>query len=293
MVVDSARDLRSGALVLHPHAGWLALSALVVLANFALLIASWLYIVSGLSGRSIPFFGGARIWFISSLGSLLPGRVWGIIQMGAMSVDVGISPTAAAGASIINAGVNIATGMAIGLITSSPIIASLLVEHRVAAWTAWLIAGIAVAGILALPILVPWGFGWLRRRGMAVPEQRLPPRIIAVAAFANLAAWFLYGAAFLCLNRGLVDPAAHSITQHTAAFTTSYVIGYMMIVAPAGIGFREASLQQILLAAGMATAAQATALTLISRIWLLIIQLLPALIFLAYRRPPNEKDPAG
>jgi hypothetical protein len=48
-----------------------------------------------------------------------------------------------------------------------------------------------------------------------------------------------------------------------------------------------------MVAAGMATPAQAGAVAVVSRLWQLIIIILPALIFLAYRRPPNEKDPAG
>jgi hypothetical protein len=49
-----------------------------------------------------------------------------------------------------------------------------------------------------------------------------------------------------------------------------------------------------LVSANLATQPQALALVVVSRFWLLIIQVLPALVFLAYRRrPSNEKDPAA
>jgi len=276
--------------VLHVSPGWLVLSAVIVLSTNALLIWAWLYLVAGLSGGSIPFLRGARIWFVSNLGTLLPGKVWSIVQMGAMSVEAGINPVAAGAASIINTAVNIATGLAIGAITSAPIIASYL---GVAAWLSWLLASVALVGVLALPVLVPWGFRVLRRFGVRAPDAEAQPRIIAVAAFANVASWFMYGAAFLCLDRGFVDPAAQSVVQHTAAYTTSYVIGYIVLIAPGGLGVREEFLKAVLLAAGMSTAAQATALSVVSRLWMLTMMVLPALIFLAYRRPSNEKDPAG
>src|SRR4051812_22383313 len=99
-------------------------------------------------------------------------------------------------------------------------------------------AALTVVGVLALPLLVPWGLRQLRHFRLDVPDTRVPALTIAIAAFANVASWFLYGLAFLCLNRGLVDPGARSAIQHTAAYTTSYVIGYLVLIAPGGLGAR-------------------------------------------------------
>jgi len=110
MVVDAIRDVRQGDLVLHVRAEWLALSGAGILLTYLLLIWAWRYIVAELSGVKLEYLTAARIWFISNLGSQLPGRVWGIIQMGTMSADVGVNPVAAGTASIINTAVNIATG---------------------------------------------------------------------------------------------------------------------------------------------------------------------------------------
>lgn len=290
MVVHSVDDIRSGNLVLHLRPGWLALSAAAVLATFAVLIWSWLYVLAGLSGKSIRFMAGARIWFVSGLGTLLPGRVWGIVQMTAMSTESGINPVASAAAAIINAAVNIATGMAVGVIAGAPILAAYFGER---AWFAWVLAAVAVIGVLALPALVPWAFRVARRFGLRVPEVDMPKRVIAMSAVANVVSWFTYGAAFLCLNRGVVDVAAASVTQHTAVFATSYVLGYLAIPVPAGMGVREKSLTGVMIVAGLATPAAAQAISLVSRLWLLIILVLPALVFLAYRRSPNEKDSAA
>jgi glycosyltransferase 2 family protein len=288
MVVDSVEAIQRGDLTLHMRVEWLALSAAAVLAAYGVLIWSWLYLLAGLSGQSVPFLTGARIWFVSNLGVWVPGKIWGIVQMSAMSVEQGINPVAASAASIINTAVHIACGMAVGVITATGIAALYLGG----AARAWALAGLAMLGILLLPWLIPWAFRFARRRfNASVPDERTPPRLIVVSVIANVAAFILYGAALLCLNKGLVDPDAASLVQHTAAYATSYVIGYMVLFAPGGIGFRERSLQAVLLAGGMATPMQATALSLISRLWLLIIQVLPALIFLAYRRPRvDEKD---
>ena len=290
MVVDAVKDVRGGDLVLHLRPQWLLLSGLFVLATYFLLIGAWVYIVAGLAGQRIRYLEAARIWFVSNLGTLLPGRIWGIVQMGAMSVEAGINPVVAGAASIINAAVNISTGMAVGVIAGTPI---LIARYGDAARWAWIPATLAVIAIVGLPVLIPFAFRIARKFGLRVPEQRLPWRLIAVSAAANVVAWCMYGIAFLFLNRALIDLPSYGIIQHIAVNATSYVAGYLFIPSPAGLGVRESTLQAMMVAAHMAEPAQAGAVAVVSRLWQLIIQVLPALIFLAYRRPPNEKDAAA
>jgi hypothetical protein len=292
MVVRAVQDVRGGQLALHLRPGWLVLSAGAVLLAYLVLIRTWVYIVTGLSGQTLGFVVAARIWFVSNLGTLLPGRIWGIVQMGAMSAEQGISPVAAGAASVINAAVNIASGMAVGAISGAPIIATYLGWPR--AYSA-IVAVLAVIGVCLLPVLLPLAFRIARDQfGASVPTDRPPARVIVVSAMANMVAWVLYGVAFLCLARGVVDGVGGSVWDHTAAFATSYVIGYLAFISPAGLGFREKALTYVLTASGLAAAPQALALSLVSRLWLLIIQVLPALLFLAYRRrPPNEKAATG
>ena len=291
MMVDSVRAVQRGDLKLTVRPAWLALSALFVVVTYCVLIASWLYILAGLSGKRVPFLTGARIWFISNLATLLPGRVWGIIQMSAMSAEQGISPVAAGAASVINAAVNIACGMAVGVIAGTGIVASYFGDR---AWLAWGITAAAILGVVLLPVLIPATFRFARRRFNArVPDEGTPARLIAVSVIANVASWFLYGAAFLCLTRGILDLPSRSFIEHTAANATSYVVGYLALFVPMGMGVREVTLQEILQLAGMASHTQSVAVSVASRLWLLIIQVVPALIFLAYRRPRHEKDPAA
>jgi hypothetical protein len=291
MVVDSVRDIRSGELVLHLRVGWLLASGAFIAATYFLFVWTWLYIIRGLSGQRIRYGEGAKIWFISNLSQqVIPFRVWGILQMAAMSVEAGINPVSSTAASVINTAVNIATGMGVAVVAGSPILAAYFVEY--ASWL-WTVAGLALVGVLLLPVLIPWAFRFARRFSAKIPEQQLPPRLIAVSVVANVIGWGLYGLAFLCLNRAIVDLPRYDVVQHIAVNATSYVIGYLTIVVPAGLGVREKTLQGVMLVADMANPAQANAVSLVSRLWQLIILVLPALIFLAYRRPSHEKDAAA
>ena len=61
--------------------------------------------------------------------------------------------------------------------------------------------------------------------------------------------------------------------------------GYIALFAPGGIGVREGVLLSLLAAAGLETGAKGSALVIVSRLWLTIIEAAPGLILLAVRRP--------
>jgi hypothetical protein len=235
---------------------------------------------------------GARIWFISNLGKYVPGKVWQIIQMGLMSTEQGIDPVSSTAAAIVNAGVNVAMGLAVGVVAGSSLFDRILEPYHLV-WLGRPVAVLAMAGVILLPILLPWAFRVANQRlGIAAPIDGTPTRAIVVASLANVMAWALYGAAFQCLIHGLLGNAPASYEQYTGAFAISYVIGYIILIAPGGLGIREVALTVALTAGGMSTAVEASAITVASRIWLVVIDVLPALLFLAYRpRPTDENDP--
>jgi hypothetical protein len=75
------RDYRHTALVIHPDWRYIALSGIVVLATYALLIEVWRRIL-GEWHATISFADAARIWCVSNLGKYVPGKVWQILPWG-------------------------------------------------------------------------------------------------------------------------------------------------------------------------------------------------------------------
>lgn len=266
-----------------------------MLTAYALLIWTWLYVVTALSGKTIPFRVGARIWFISNLGKYIPGKVWQIVQMGIMSTEQGIDPISSTTAAIVNAGVNVGCGLAISVIAGKSIFDRVL-EPIGYAWLGRPLIVAAVICVCLLPFLLPYLFRFAHDRfGVAAPLEKPPTRAIAVSVVTNLVAWVLYGAAFKALILGILGTAQGSLADYTAAFALSYVVGYLFFLAPGGIGIREGTLISILVAVPLATAPEASAISVASRLWLVVIEIVPALLFLAYRRRPiDEKaNPAG
>lgn len=267
------------------HVDWtlVALSGGVVLVSYAVLIWTWQRTVRAW-GEDLSFPDGARIWFVSNLGRYVPGKVWQIGAMGVMAQRVGVSPVAAVGSSLVVSIVNVITGVAVATACGAGSLGA-------PAWTVPLTVVLSV-GVVATPWILPQAarlLGRLLRRDIVAP--RLPPSAVWFAAGGCAVAWLLYGAAFRLLHVGLLGPTG-DLLRSTAAFTGSYIIGFLFLFAPGGIGVREATLQDLLGRLGIASGADAWLVVLASRAWLTILEIVPGLLFLAFGRrtpaPPSN-----
>jgi uncharacterized membrane protein YbhN (UPF0104 family) len=291
--VKAIRDVRSNPADLHIGATWIVLAAVAILAAFGILIFAWRYLLVALSGRQLPFIAAARIWFVSNLSIYIPaGPGWQVVQMSVLSSEQGSGAVPAGAAAILNAAINIATGIGVAAVAGSSLLASYLGDT---AWIGWVLAAVGIAAICALPALLPVAMRFAQGRlHRDVPLVTPAPRVIFIAAAANVLTWIIYGLSlqFLCI--GITGHYAGSPWQFTAAFAAAYVVGYLWFIFPGGLGPREAVMTGALLAAGLASQTQASLVVVASRLVLIIVQVIPALLFLAYRRRlPNEKAAAG
>jgi hypothetical protein len=123
----------------------------------------------------------------------------------------------------------------------------------------------------------------------------LPPRAVGFAAIGNVAAWIIYGVAFQMLARGVLGAAPGPTSSYVAVYTTSYIFGYLVLFAPAGVGFRESAMILMMPAAGLANPGDAAIMAVASRLWLTLLETVPGLLFLALHKlssaPPNSPTP--
>ena len=269
-------ELTTAAAAARPRWSLLALSALLVLANYALLIGAWRVVLGGWEGRMrIGYWESARIWTISNLGRYVPGKVWAMGSMALMVQEHGISGVAAVGSSILIMLINTVAGFVVLAATGAPVL------HVPTAGTVAIIA--IGAGVLLSPQLLPWLGGVaakLTKREIAIP--RLPHRAIWIAALISAASWVVYGLAFRVLVGGVLGRAPGALGFYVAVFTGSYLIGFLALIVPGGIGVREVVMGTALRQAGFTTG-EAVLLVVASRVWLTILEILPALLFLAHR----------
>ena len=99
-------------------------------------------------------------------------------------------------------------------------------------------------------------------------------------------AWVSYGIAFWLLAQGLIADRTLPLTLATGAFTLGYILGWLALFAPGGVGVRE--LVFVGLLAPSLGSAGALAVSLGSRVLLTAMEAAAALITLPLRHRAQE-----
>ena len=265
----------------------IALSAVPVVVAYALLIHVWRAMLAEWresAGTPLSYREAARIWFVSNLGRYVPGKIWQIATMSVMAQRRGVSPVAATGSSLIVNLANIASGFVIVLATGAVVFGAFAESGPRAGL---LLAGILTAGLVLLPAIFSWIsplVAQLTRQRVTLP--RIPARVVFLAALGTAAAWLLYGVAFQVFSGSLVR-ATGATHSYIAAYTASYLIGYLALFTPGGLVVREAMLVASLTTLGLLTAPEAWLVAIASRLWLTVLEIGPGLLFLLL---PGERS---
>ncbi len=258
---------------------WILLSGVVVLAVHALLVQTWRVLLSGWGG-TLSFGAAVRIWTISNLGKYLPGKVWSIGAMGVLAQREGVSGVAAGGAALLNALLNVGAGFGVIALSGATEM------HRVAPWirnAAWVCSAIFLVGVALLPRLLPALSARIARwRGVPVVDRQLPARTVWLVTGLHALSWVGYGLAFVTFTRGVLPSIAGAASLFIAVYAASYLLGYLMLFAPGGLGVREGTMVWLLVTLGLALQPDAMLLTLASRIWLTVVEVLPGLVALFF-----------
>jgi len=270
------------------HPDWIAISRSCVLVclSYLVLIQTWRQTVQAW-GERLSFADASRIWFISNLGKYVPGKVWAIAAMGTLAQEAGVSPVAAIGSSLVVQLVNILTGFGVFAVAGAQVM------NLPGGTTASLVS----LGLLVLltPWLVPLGVRALNKvSGRQFAEPHLPPSAIWWAGAGTALAWAMYGVAFQWFAAGISGGATAGTTgDWIAIFVGSYLLGFVAIFAPGGIGVREGAMKVALEQSGLAVGALANLLMLASRLWLTVLEIIPGVLFLLIRPAARRGSSSG
>lgn len=279
-------EVQQSARALDIRWPWILAASAMVLATYAMLIQSWRMLLSGWGGH-LPYGKAAQIWTVANLGRYLPGKVWSITALGVLSSRAGVSGVAAAGASVLGTLLNIGAGFGVAVIFGGPLLDAVSPGLQRVSWVA---AVLFVLGVLALPFVLPVMLDrFARWRGLPLAEQHLRNRDVWSAALLNSLAWVGYGVAFACFTRGVL-PIVTDVPLYIAVYTASYLVGFLALFAPGGIGFRELALSALLVAGGAAGQGDAAVLGATSRVWLTVLEVLPGLIGLLVMTPNDRAE---
>ncbi len=270
-------DVRAVAAASQLRWGWIVLASAIVLATYAMLIASWRLLIAGWGGQ-LRYGAAVRIWTIANLGRYVPGKLWSVGALGLLARKEGVSGVTAAGAAILGTLLNVGAGIGILALSGSRVLAVFQPWMQV---VAIIVSAGFVLGTLLLPRLLPPVLGAVARwRGVSPPDAALPAGTLWAATGINAVSWLGYGLAFAAFTRGVAPQVIVIPSLFIVIWTASYLGGYLALFAPAGIGVRDVALTGGLVALGLAGSAEATWITLASRVWLTVLEVAPGLLAL-------------
>jgi glycosyltransferase 2 family protein len=275
------QSLRTQPIEWHFSTGWIALSVLVVFIAYGGLIEAWRRVVLSM-GERLEFFQATRIWFLASLGKYVPGKLWAVAGAAILAQRAGVDPSVAVAGALVLQALALASGAVAVAVTARE--AFQAVGPGVVP-LALVIVALSVSGIVMLgsqPLLDRIN----RILPASLPRLRaVGPMMLAAAFVANLFAWGAYGLALVFLAKGLLPDLHLGLLQAIGVFTCSYLVGFIAVFAPGGLGPRESVF--LLMLAGEIGLKPAAALALASRLLLTGTEVLPAVPLLLQRRPPN------
>lgn len=275
-----------GQAVPDPSAWLLAGSVVVLLSGMGASAWAWGAMARELGGDAPRLLDSMRIVFSANLGRYLPGRIWQVAGLAILARRQGVPPAVSVTAAVL------------GQVFALAAVAALAAPALVGLGGGWGTAGVAALGtavVLALVLTIP---GVLRTgvhlafRLAREPTDRVPPfgPLFALRWMAvYLISWIVYGAAFIMLVRGLGIQAGG--VALASSFSAAYLMGYVAVFAPAGIGVREGFLVAFL---DSHIGPAALGVALIARVWITLAELGSAAPFALWEvaRTGREGAPA-
>ena len=263
---------------------FLVLSVALLFVTFAIAASLWSRNLVEFGERRVGVAEGAAILLIANLGRYVPGKILALAGVAVLARRRGMSGVRATGAAVTAQMVNLLGAAAVGgwVVVWS---AGISEVWKVAAGVA-IVAGLA--GFLyfgGAGVLLRWV---LRRSGhtgdLPDPSGRSLLRLLP----GYIGNWVVHGAAFVCLSRGLGLDIGFGVG--TTAFAAAYFMGYVVMIAPGGIGVRESGLT-VLLTPILGFEASFV-LAALQRVWITAAELLGAATGAFMLRRPTVATPS-
>lgn len=248
----------------------LALLGALVAGSAALVVtgATWVQLHRS-AGGELATGEGIVVWLASNLGRYVPGKVWQLAGLATYVRGRGDSGAAALASSLALQAITLLTGAAFGIVLGAPALGL--------ASDAWprLVLLLVVLAVLVHPRIVRALTGLAARVIREEAPTRSPQMGSLVrAAVALCIVWCLYGAGFWLLLHGVAGDLDLPLGRATGVFASSYVAGYLVLVAPGGLVAREGVMTTLLVALRAAPWGVAAGLAGFARLWSIATELL-------------------
>jgi uncharacterized membrane protein YbhN (UPF0104 family) len=262
------------------HFQWLLLfvAFLFLALNFLIGAYAWKRILSYFREK-ISLRQSIQIIAYALLGKYLPGKVWAIFGRIYLAKEIGIAERHSALSVVIETAYLLISALALFVI-------SLFFYPSLLAKTYLLLILIPITIIMLVPSIFNRVVNFLLARIKQAPvDFRVGLKQALVLFLLYLSAWIVAGIGLYSLIISFYPLGWKALFIFPGAFSLSWIIGFIVIFAPGGLGVREGLFA--LLIAPIVPEALNIVISLISRIWITISEILIFLfvfLFIKLRR---------
>lgn len=252
------------------------------LANVLLAMMSWRAVMADL-GSPLHVRDAARIYLVGQVGKYVPGGVWNLLAAAELGRDHGIPRRRTVAAMLVTVLLGVTMGVLLALVLLPFAPGTLFSRFWWASAVAPLLLVVIHPAVLNRLLAVV-----LRLTRRDPLDGATSIRGTAVAAVWAIVSWFAVGIQVWLLATALGAPAdVPTLALTTGGYALAWVLGFLVLVVPAGVGPREAALALVL--AGLLGRGEILVVVLLSRVLLTVADLGTAGVALltARRRVPN------
>ncbi|GAA1327957.1 hypothetical protein GCM10009592_15400 [Brachybacterium rhamnosum] len=237
------------------------------LVYVVLTMLSWRAVLAD-HGTPLPMSSAAPVFLVSQLGKYVPGGVWNIVAAAEMGADHRIPRRRSVSAMLVTLLISMVTGLMLAAI-SMPFSPPALADRF-----GWVLVLLPLFVIVLLPPVLGRIVALALRVTKGEPLERpLRWRGIGAAVGWQLLAWIVAGLQVWVLAVGVgMEADARSVLLCIGGYGFAWVVGFLVVVVPAGAGVRE-SILAIMLGASLSTGG-VLAVVLLSRVVLTLADLL-------------------
>jgi uncharacterized membrane protein YbhN (UPF0104 family) len=254
-------------------AGSVALSAGYVV----LTMLAWRAVLRDL-GSPLPLAPASALFFVSQLGKYVPGGIWNVVAAAELGTVHRIPRRRSLSAMAVALLISVVTGLGVAAIAFG--LGPDAVRDRYG-WVLW--SAPFFVALLAPPVLNRVLAAGLRLVHRQALEHPLTPRGTMIAGVWSVLAWLVAGAQVWVLATGAgMRPSAATFALACGAYALAWIVGFLVIIVPAGLGAREAVLLTVL--AGQLSGGAILGVVLVSRAALTLVDVVAGLVAIALTR---------
>jgi glycosyltransferase 2 family protein len=251
------------------HAGpLLAAGALAILGVFASMLC-WRVVLADL-GSPLKLHTASRVFFLGQLGKYVPGSVWAVIAQAELAREHHVPRTRTGTAYVVLVVLYVGSGFLVGAITLPFVLTG---SARIYLWLLLLIIPLVV--ILYPPMLTALLNRTLHLMRRPPMEHALSERGVVIALAWGAVSWLFLGLHIWLLARDLGGTGAGLLALSIGGFALAWCVGFVVIIAPAGVGPRDAIIAALF--ASALPAGGPAALAVVSRLMLTFADVICAL----------------